>query len=83
MDLHMDLADGAVVEFNRTTQMRKCRVTVVNVKMSGLAASFSAVVRTSPAIDDFSASRAPVLSFLTDTTFSAAISAVQIECSPK
>jgi hypothetical protein len=59
------------------------RVTVVNVKMSGLAPSFSAVTRTLAAIDNFSVRRARVLSYLTDTSFSAAISAVQIECSPK
>ena len=59
------------------------RVAVVNVKMSGLALLFSAAVLIFPAVDDFSASRAGVLGYLTDTAFSATISALQIQCSPK
>ena len=59
------------------------QIAVVNVKMSGAGPTFSAVARTFPAIKDFSASRARVLSYLTDTAFSANISALQIQCSSK
>jgi hypothetical protein len=59
------------------------RVAVVNVKMSGQATSFSAIVLIFPAVDDFSASRSRVLGYHTDTAFSATISALQIQCSPK
>jgi hypothetical protein len=58
-------------------------VAIVDVKMSGLAPSFSAITRIFPAVDDFSASRARVLSYPTNTAFSATISALQIQCPPK